>query len=345
MKATLASLALLLASPWSAAESRVEPPGYHLAARHVLGGEGGWDYLSYEAGSNRLFITRGNRVQVVEPESGRLLDEIADTPGVHGVALAAALGKGYTSNGRDGSVTVFDLASLKTRSRITGVGDNPDFILFDPASQRVFAFNGRSHDVAVIDALSDSLVSRVAVGGKPEAAVADGAGRVYVNIEDRNQLVVLDAGTAKVVSTWELPGCDAPVGLDIDARDRRLFVACRNLALLVVDSASGRVTATLKIGAGVDATVFDAGTGLLINSLGEGSLALHQRQARDQYTALPNAPTAVGARTMAFNPKTRAIYLVTAEFETLPAEPGQTAPRRRAKPGSFTLLVMKPGPD
>ena len=312
---------------------------YALKQKFTIGGEGGWDYLTYDAHANRLFISRGTHVQVVDPGTGSVLGDIPETPGVHGIAPADDLGKGYTSNGRDNSVTVFELRSLKTIARIRLEGaKNPDFILYDAASRRVFAFNGRSRNASVIDAETDKPVATIALSGKPEAAAADGRGGVFVNIEDADALSVIDARNAVVLRSWPLAGCHEPAGLAIDPQTRRLFVGCHNKALLVVDAENGKAVASLPIGEGVDANAFDAQTGLGFSSQGDGSLTVIREEAADKFSVVQNAVTQRGARTMALNPKTHDVYLVTAEIEETAVPEGR--PRRTLKPGTFTLLVF-----
>ena len=257
---------------------------YTLKAAHVLGGEGGWDYLSCDEETGRLFIARGDRVQVVDPASGRLLGEIADTPGVHGVALARDLGKGYTSNGRDGSVTVFNLKTLRRLAKVSlPSAENPDFIAYDTFSRRIFAFNGRSHNASVVDADTDRVVATISLSGKPEAAVSDGRGHVFVEIEDRNTIVAIDSAEARVVATWALPGCDEPAGLAMDSAAHRLFVACHNRVLQVVNADSGAAVASVPIGSGVDAAAFDAQLGLVFSSQNDGTLSIIRSAGEDHY--------------------------------------------------------------
>ena len=314
---------------------------YALKQKFALGGEGGWDYLTYDARANRLFISRGTHVQVVDPDDGSVLGDIPDTAGVHGIALADDLGKGYTSNGRDNSVTVFDLRTLRTiaKTKVEG-GENPDFILYDTASRRVFAFNGRSRNASAIDAATDRVVATIPLGGKPEAAVADGRGRVFVNIEDADSLTAIDARNATVLKTWPLPGCHEPAGLAMDVQNRRLFVGCHNKVLLVVDADSGKAVASLPIGEGVDANAFDAETRLAFSSQGDGSMTVIREETPDAFAVVQNVATQRGARTMALDPKNHRAYLVTAEFEEAPPAEGQQRPRRTMKPGTFTLLVF-----
>ena len=314
---------------------------YALKAKFKIAGEGGWDYLTFDAPSNRLFISRGTRVQVVDPDNGTLLAEIPETAGVHGIAIANELGKGYTSNGRANSVTAFDMKSLKIISTIaTTGGENPDFIAYDAIAKKIIAFNGRSHNASVIDAMTDKLIATIELSGKPEAAVADGKGRMFVNIEDKNEIAAIDTKKNVVVSSWPVPGCDEPAGLDIDTSTRRLFVGCHNKVLVVLNADDGKVVATLPIGEGVDANAFDSETKLVFSSQGDGTLTIIKEEAASKFTVQQNVTTQRGARTMALNPKSHAVYLVSAEFDELPPAPGQTRPRRMMKPGTFTLLVM-----
>ncbi len=318
------------------------PTQYQLKPKYVIGGDGGWDYLTYDPAGKRLFISRGTRVQVVDPSKGTVLAEIPDTPGVHGIALAQDLGKGFTSNGRENSVTVFDLKTLKETSRIKLEGaQNPDAILYDPASKRVFTFNGRSSNATVIDAEKGTVIGNIPLDGKPEFAAADGKGKVYVNIEDKSELSAIDSKTANVVHTWPLTGCEEPSGLAMDQKHRRLFSGCHNKVMAVTDADTGKVVTTIPIGEGVDANGFDPDTDLAFSSNGDGTLTVAHQDSPDKYTVVQNAQTQRGARTMALNTNNHDVYLVTAEFEEQPPAEGQTRPRRTMKPGSFTLLVME----
>ena len=315
---------------------------YVLKATHRIAGEGGWDYLSYDASSNRLYVTRGTRIQVVDPDSGQLVAEIPDTPGVHGVALALDLGKGYTSNGRGNSITVFDLDRLRTLTQVaTPDADNPDFIVYDAVSRRVFAFNGRSHDASVIDATTDRIVATIALAGKPESAVVDGRGKVFVAIEDRNEIQVIDARSAHVNASWTVTGCDEPAGLAIDTESQRLFVGCHNRVMAIVSSEAGATVATLPIGAGVDAVVFDTLTKQAFSSQGDGTLTVVRAETGDRFSVQQTVATPSGARTMALNPRTHELYLVTAEYDET-AGANQPGVRRTMRPGTFRLLVLAP---
>ena len=314
---------------------------YEVQQRYTLGGEGGWDYLQYDPKTARLFIARGTHVQVVNPKTGELIGDIPDTPGVHGVAIAAGMDKAYASNGRDNSITVFSPSSLKTLTKIdTPLGLNPDFIAFDAPSRRVFAFNGKSNNASMIDASKDRLMQTIALAGKPEAAVTDGLGAVFVNIEDMNSLQRINVRSGKVSATWKLEGCEEPAGLAIDAAKRRLFVGCHNKAMLVVDADNGKVLATLPIGEGVDAAAFDVEKRLAFSSQGDGTLTLVHEDSPQKFTLQQTVQTQRGARTMALNPLTHQVYLVTAEFDELRPAPGEKRGKRLMKPGSFTLLVV-----
>ena len=316
---------------------------YALKAKFKIAGEGGWDYLSFDAPSKRLFISRGTRVQVVDPESGVLLGEIPDTSGVHGIAIANELGKGYTSNGRSNSVTVFDMKSLKTLSTIaTTGGENPDFIAYDAVARKILTFNGRSHNASVIDAATDKLLATIPLSGKPEAGVADGQGMMFVDIEDKNEIAAIDMRKNLVVKSWPLPGCNEPAGLAIDKKTRRLFVGCHNKVMVVLNADNGKVVSTLTIGEGVDANAFDAETKQIFSSQGDGTLTVIKEESADKFTVLQNVATPRGARTMALNPKSHEIYLVSAEFDEPAAIEGQPKPRRVMKANSFTLSVMSP---
>lgn len=329
----LATVLLVLACDARAAD-------FAVLQKFSVAGGGGWDYLTIDATSNRLFISRGDRVQVVDVGDGSLKGEIAGTPGVHGIALAGDLGKGYTSNGRDHSISVFDLASLKPLTRIdTPAGDNPDAIVYDEASHRVVAFNGRSGNASIVDATRDVLVATVALPGKPESAAVDGRGQVYVAIEDKNELAVLDLRTATMVAHWPLTGCDEPAAVAIDASARRLFVGCHNATMLVVDATDGRIVTKLPIGQGVDAATFDPATKLAFSSQSDGTMTIVREDTPESFAVLQTVATQRGARTMALNTTTHRACVVTAEFDEAPAVDGQR-PRRTMRPGTFTLLVV-----
>ncbi len=317
------------------------PSKYEVKQKYVLGGDGGWDYLTYDSTGKRLFISRGTHVMVVDPSKGSVIGDIPGTGGVHGIALAQDLGKGFTSDGRDNTVTVFDLKTLKETAKIKiEGGQNPDAILYDPASQRVFTFNGRSNNATVIDAAKGTVVATIPLDGKPEFGAADGKGKVFVNIEDKSELTAIDAKKAVVLNTWPLAPCEEPSGLAMDQKHRRLFAGCHNKMMAVVDADSGKVIATPAIGQGVDANAFDADQQLAFSSNGDGTLTVVHEDSPDKFTVVENAETQRSARTMALDTTNHDVYLVAAEFDEAPPAKEGERPRRTMKPGSFTLLVV-----
>jgi len=323
------------------AASAPQQGGYRVLRRYALGGEGGWDYLTLDTASRRLYIARSTRVIVIDADSGAVVGEIANTPGVHGVALAPELHRGFASAGRDQSVRIFDTRSLHPLARVRTTGGNPDAIVYEPATRRVFAFNGAGANATAIDAVLPGVVGTVALGGKPEFAVAPGDGRVFVNIEDRAELVALDARALAVTARWSLAPCEAPTGLALDAQHDRLFVGCSNRLMAVVDAGGGRIVTTLPIGAGVDGVAFDPATGLAFSSNGEGTLTVVREVAPDSFVVVENAVTQRGARTLALDPRTHHVFLATAEFGPPPAPtPEQPRPRPPITPGSFATLVV-----
>ncbi len=314
--------------------------GYHLKKKIKLGGEGGWDYLNFDSATRRLFISRGSKVMVVDVDSDKVVGEIPDTPGVHGIALAPEFNRGFVSNGRGNNVTIFDLKTLATVGH-AAAGQNPDAIIYDPGSKRAFAMNGRSGDVTAIDAATGNVAGTVTVGGKLEFAAADGKGRIYVNVEDKSELAAIDSNQLAVVARWPLAPCEEPSGLAIDAEHRRLFAGCGNKMMVVIDTDSGKVVATPAIGDGVDANRFDPGTQFAFASCGEGVLTVVHEDSPDKFTVVENVPTQRGARTMALDPATHEVYLVTADFGPRP-EPTKDNPRPRPPmlPDSFTVLIF-----
>ena len=315
-------------------------PGWHVIKTYPLGGEGGWDYLKLDPDSRRLYISRATHVMVIDADSGKAVGDIPDTPGVHGIALAADLGRGFTSNGREGTISIFDLTTLKTINKVK-VGENPDAILFDPATKRVFTFNGRSQDSTAVDAATGEVVGKIPLDGKPEFAVTTGAGEIFVNLEDKSELLALDPRTLKVKSRWPLAPCQAPSGLAIDVKNRRLFSGCDNKMMAVVNADTGKVVTTLPIGDGVDANGFDPETGLAFASCGEGVLTVAHEDSANTFSVTQSVPTQRGARTMALDPKTHQIFLVTAKFGPPPAPTEQTPhPRPAILPDSFVVLVV-----
>ena len=316
-------------------------PGYHVAKTYKLGGEGGWDYLIADGNANRLYISRGTHVIALDVDSGKTVGDIPDTQGVHGIALAPELGRGFTSNGREGTVSIFDIQTLKPIGEKVKVGDNPDAILYDPATKRVFTFNGRSQDSTAIDAASGKVLGTIKLDGKPEFAASDAKGTVFVNIEDKSELTVIDPNKLEVKTKWPLAPCTEPSGLAIDRKHRRLFAGCDNKMMAVVDADSGKVLATPAIGEGVDATAYDDDAGLAFASCGEGVLTVVKQESPDKYSVAENVKTQRGARTMALNSKTHDVYTVTANFGPRPAATADNPhPRPPILPDSFVVLVV-----
>jgi len=316
------------------------PSGYHLIKTIKAGGDGFWDYLAFDSPTRRLFISRGTRVMVLDVDSGKVVGEIPDTPGVHGIAFAPDLGNGFTSNGMAGTISIFDLRSLQVIGHAQAEM-NPDAIVYDPATKRVFAMNGRSGSATVVDAITGKVAGTISIGGKLEFAVADGAGHVYVNVEDKSEEVELDSKNLTVMAHWALDPCREPSGLAMDAKHRRLFAGCANKMMAVVDADSGKVLATPSIGAGVDSNQFDPATGFAFASNGSGTLTVVHEDSPDQFSVLEDVPTQVGARTMALDLKTHEVYLVTAQFTPPPAPtPDNPRPRPSLVPDSFVVLVF-----
>ncbi|HTU43106.1 MAG TPA: YncE family protein [Candidatus Aquilonibacter sp.] len=337
MRRWLALLILLSAVVALAAAGR----GYKLVKTYKIGGEGGWDYLIADSAARRLYISRATHVIVLDLDSLKTMGDITDTPGVHGIALAPELGRGFTSNGREGTVSIFDLKTFITSSKVKA-GENPDSILYDAATKRVFTFNGRSHDSTAIDAAKGTVLGTIKLDGKPEFSASDGKGEIFVNIEDKSELAAIDAKKLEVRTTWPLAPCEQPTGLSMDKKNRRLFVGCDNKMMAVVDADTGKVLATPAIGEGVDATRFDERTGLAFASCGEeGVLTVVREESPDKFVVEQNVPTKPGARTMALDTKTHNIYTVTANFGPPPAPTADNPhPRRSIIPDTFVVLVL-----
>jgi DNA-binding beta-propeller fold protein YncE len=314
---------------------------YDTVHKIAIGGDGGWDFLEVDAANRRLYVTRGNRVTVVDLDSERVVGEIADTPGVHGVAFVPDLGRGVTSNGGNSTATVFDTKTLKTLGTVKANG-RPDIIYFEPVSRRVFTFNHGTNDTTAIDPGEMKAVGSLAVGGVPELAVSDDKGHIFVNLEDTSEIVEFDAQTLKILKRFSLAPGEEPTGLAFDAKQRRLFSTCANRKLIISDADSGKVVQTLAIGPGPDGCVFDSETGLIFSSSGgDGTLAIVKEQSPGRYEVAKTVKTQVSAKTLALDPKTHRIYLSAATPEPTPPKTGATKKgRRRYVPGSFVVLVV-----
>lgn len=305
---TIAVLAACL--PFAA--SAATPVHYAVQQRWDLGPATRWDYLAVEPQRNRLYVTRGDHVQVLDAATGKPVGEIPKTDGVHGVAFAQDLKLGFTSNGRANSVTVFDLDTLEVKRELPVAGGGPDAILYDPATRKLYTFNGKSSDVSVFDAVSGRPLATIAVGGKPEFAATDGK-RIYLNVEDKAEIVAIDASTDRVLAHWPLAGCEEPSGLALDTAHRRLFSVCANRTMMVTDSASGKVVARIAIGDHPDAAYYDPASATVFSSNGAGTLSVVRQIDADHYAPATEVPTMKGARTMAFDAASRRAFLPTVE--------------------------------
>jgi YVTN family beta-propeller protein len=302
---------------------------------HIKSG-GGWDYIVADAASNKLYVTHGTQVNVLDKHTGDSIGIIPNTIGVHGIALVHNLNKGFTSNGRLNNVFVFDLNTLQVTDSIK-TGKNPDAIFYDDYSKMVITCNGGSKDITVIDPSNNKVIATVDVKGKPETAVSDGDGKIYINNEDLSEIEVVDINTKKLIHSWPIRPGEAPSGLSIDRKNKLLFAGCDNRLLIVIDATNGKVINTLPIGDGCDGTAFDAAINTVYSSNGEGTLTIIKEESKNKFTVIKNLPTKRGARTISVDVSTHILYLPTADFGT-PAT-GQTRPPMI--PGTFKVLVVK----
>jgi len=312
--------------------------GYHVVKTIPIGAPGRWDYDLVDSAARRVYVSHQTHVVVLDADSYAVVGDIPDTLGVHGIAVASDLGRGFTSNGRANTITIFDLKTLKVISTVKSGGQNPDAIYYDSGSKRVFAFNGRSGNATAISAADGSIAGTIAVGGKPEFAAGDDKGHVYVNIEDKSELLEIDAQKLSVLHHWPLTGCKEPSGLAIDQKNRRLFSVCGNKKMMVVNADTGKVVATPAIGEDPDAAGFDPETQLVFSSNGEsGDLTVIHEDSPDKYTVVDTVPTKKYARTMAIDFKTHNIFLPVAQFEPV-APKGEEEPPM--KPNTFGVLLV-----
>jgi DNA-binding beta-propeller fold protein YncE len=331
MQWTLVPLALFVAA---ASFAQSGSGNYHVTKTIPVGGDEGWDYVTVDSSARRVYVSHGSHVVVLDADSDAVVGDIPDTQGVHGIAIASDIGRGFTSDGRANMVTIFDLKSLKTIGTVkTGV--NPDAIIYDPSAKRLFTMNSRSQDTTAINAEDGTVVGTLALGGKPEFAVTDGKGTIYVNIEDKSELVHFDSKTLTVLHRWPMAPCQEPSGLAADWKSHRLFAGCDNKLMVAIDSDGGKIVATIPIGEGVDANAFDPKTDLAFASTGDGHLTVVHEESPDKYTVVANVPTKRSARTMGLDLKSHRIFLPAADFD--PPAPGE----RRGKiiKGSFVVLV------
>ncbi|MGC9150323.1 MAG: YncE family protein [Microbacter sp.] len=317
------------------ANAQSNPISYRIIQRIALSGDGGWDYLSVDAQQQRLFVSHSNQVNVVDLKTNRPIAIIPNTPGVHGITFAYDLNKGFISNGKDSSVTVFNLTTLKTMEKIPVTGKNPDAILYDPFSQCVLTFNGGSSNATVIDAKNNRVITTISLPGKPEFAQTDGAGHIYNNIETKNSVIEINAKTWKIDHEWPIAPGEEPSGLAIDVKHHRLFSVCSNQKMMVLNLLNGKIITSLPIGKHCDGVVFDPLHQRVISSNGEGTITVVSEETPNQFKVSNTMATQAGARTIAVNDKTGRLYLSVAEFE-----PGEG--RRPVKPNTFQVLVLEP---
>ncbi len=315
---------------------------YNVARRIPIGGEGGWDYLNVDATHHRLYVSHGTHVVVVDLDRDTVVGDIANTPGVHGIAIDDADGRGFTSNGRDSTVTIFSLTDYHEIGRVNVGGANPDAILFDPFTRRVFTMNGRSNSATAIDAASGQVVGHVDLGGRPEEVASDGKGRLYINLESSSEIAEVDPRALTVLRRWSIMPCEGPSGIAIDVAHRRLFSVCDKV-MAISDLAAGKVLTTVPIGNGPDGAGFDAASGRAFSSNGEGTLTVVRAGGARGYEVEQTLTTERGARTMTVDPTTHRVYTASAEFGPAPAPtPEQPRPRPTIVPNTFHVIVIEP---
>ena len=343
MNPTKQKLILLVAAALTS--SALAAQTYKPTGSIPLGGNGGWDYLAVDTPAHRLYVSHAGEVEVVDLASNKPVGKVSGMKRIHGIAFADDLNTGFISDGGSDEIVFFDLKTLRVKNKVKA-GTNPDGIVYDPASKRVFAFNGRSQNATAVNAVTGAVDATIALGGKPEFPVSDGRGNVYDNIEDKSEIVQIDSKNLKVKAHWSVSPCESPSGLAIDLAGRRLFSVCDNKMMAVVNADSGKVVATPTIGEGPDAAAFDPGTKLAFSSNGEdGTLTIVKQLSKDKYQVTANVPTAKGARTMALDTDTHKIYLSTAEYGPAPAATAANAhPRPSILPGTFKIMILSPQP-
>jgi len=325
----------------AAASGTARAADYHLLHTYTLGGDGGWDYLALDTVGHRLFIARQDRVMVIDPTTGASIGEIPGLSGAHGVAFAYGAGHGFATSGRDSTVVMFDLKTLRVLGKTTAAPDD-DAILFDPATKHIVTFNGDAQSASVIDASTGRKVGTIDLGAKPEFGVSDGHGKLYVNLESSSEIAEIDAAAMRVTRKWSIAPCASPTGLALDVAHHRLFSGCRNKVMAVSDASTGKLVTTIPIGAGVDACRFDAATGNAFSSNGgDGTITVVHEDAPDRFHVVQTVRTMTSARTMELDPKSHILYTVGAKFGPAPAAaPGTRRRRPPIVPGSFSLLVL-----
>lgn len=330
---TISSVALIMSSSYLFAQSN-----YKTGNKIQVAGEGGWDYLNVDEINGRIFVSHATVAQVIDIKTRKLVGTIPDTKGIHGIAIANDLNKGFTSNGQDSSVTIFNLKTLEVITKIYVTGRNPDAILYDPFSQKVFTFNGGGNNSTVIDAKSNKVIGTIPLDGKPEFSVTDGKGKVFVNIEDKSVINVINSTTLKVEQHWPIAPGEEPSGLALDNQTHRLFSVCANKLMIVTDAGTGKIISTLPIGDRCDGVAFDPEKKRAYSSNGEGSITVVQEENSNDFKVLETVSTQPGAKTIAIDKTTHHLYLTTAEYVTAPTATNRRPP---VKPNSFVILDIE----
>jgi YVTN family beta-propeller protein len=328
----LLTLALVAAAAFAA-------EGYHIVTKIKIGGTGGWDYVTADGANHRLYVSHGTSVAVVDTGSNAVVGTITGLKGVHGIAVAADLNRGFISNGQGNNVTVFDLKTLEKTGEVA-TGQNPDAICYEPKTQRVFTFNGRSGDATAIDAKTNAVLATLVLGGKPEFCAADGEGKLYDNLEDKGELLEIDAAKPEVLRLAKLDPCEEPSGLALDAKDHTAFSVCGNKLMAVTDTKTMKVIATPAIGAGPDAAGYDPGTGLAFSSNGADGTLTIVKKVKGKWEAVDTVTTEPRARTMAVDTVTHMVYLLTAEFGPAPEPKDGKKGRPPVLPDTFHVVVV-----
>ena len=316
-------------------QSDAQKTGMHVINTFHIASSGGWDYIEMGPVNDWLYLSHGTQVNVLNRKTGDSVAVIENTMGVHGIAFDVSTHKGFTSNGRSNSVTVFDMNTNKIITQIPA-GQSPDYIFYETFSRKIITCNGRGHNLSIIDPEQNKMTDSVDVGGKPETAVSDGNGRIFVNLEDKNEIVVLEARTFKIMNHWKLTPGEGPTGLDFDRFTKRLFASCDKM-LIVVNTTNGKIVDSIKIGDGCDGVVFDQGTKNIFTSNGEGTITVIHEDNPNKFTLVENIETKKAARTIALDRGTHLLYLPTADFEA--ADP-KVKGRPKMKPGTFQVLVV-----
>ena len=316
-----------------------DAPGFKVTKRYPVPGNGGFDYIVFDGSSDRLYVSHGTEVDVLDANSGKMVGKIENTPGVHGIAIVPDLHRGFITDGKNATITVFDSKTLQTRKTIS-VDEDPDFVFYDPQTKRVFVCHGDAGVISAIDPEKEQVVGKVPLGTGAEAAVVDGKGNGFVNLEETAEVANFDPNALTVKQKWPITGCKTPTGLAMDRSSNRLFVGCRSRVLAVMDASNGKVLTTLPIGDHVDAVAYDPDNKMIFASNGDGTVSVIHQTSADKYESVGDIQTQKSAKTMAMDPKTKRLFLSAAEMENVAASNGERA-RMRPKPGSFNVLVVE----